>query len=166
MILVKIALLICLFVIFIQDMKYRAVSWIIFPVTAGLCYFAQEGSTNFAGIAFNIAFISIQLFLLWLYFSLKNRKAVNLLSAHIGLGDLLFLYSITFFFSPVTFLLFYISSLILVILFVIVQRIVWSDVNKEIPLAGLQALLMCVFIGLSSIYPGLESLQESYIYGY
>lgn len=165
MILIKVILLILLILIFIQDMRFRAVSWVLFPMITLLFFLINSNESKLTSVSFNLLFLAAQIFFLWLYFSLKHRKPVNIFSQYIGLGDVLFLCAITFYFSPINFLFFYISSLILIILYVLIQKLMFANSNNAIPLAGLQALLMCFIIGLYSFYPELELFQEKLIYG-
>lgn len=161
---------ICLCFIGYQDMRYRAVYWMCFPVLAiSMLLFKQHKAgwiTTLTETSFGLLFFGLQLGVLWLYLSFKNRSFVNITSNYLGLGDILFLLSIAFYLSPVNYVLFYIGSLIIVLVYTLTQRILLEKINPEIPLAGLQALLLSVIIILSLAVPNLKPYTDSWIYGY
>ena len=114
---------------------------------------------------YDFLFIGIQLLLLWLYFSMKNKRFINITHQYLGLGDILFLMAITFYLSPVNYVLFYIGSLIVVLLYTLTQQVLLKKVNPQIPLAGLQALLLCFILVFSLINPSFKLYTDSWIYG-
>ena len=89
----------------------------------------------------------LQLLLLTIYFSMKNKKWVNITKDYLGWGDILFLLTVAFFLSPMNYLFFYVGSLLVVLLFTMLA-LVRNGTRYKIPLAGLQALL---FAGLPLI---------------
>ncbi|HEY9001291.1 MAG TPA: hypothetical protein VIM89_08050 [Mucilaginibacter sp.] len=151
MLVLKLITILGLILVFIQDMKSRAVSWVIFPLLAvallllyGLDHRGLGG--KWIPALFNTIFLVLQLVLISIYFSLRNRKWTNVSGGLLGWGDILLLFCCAFYLSALNFLLFYISSLILVIL-------IWSLAEKRgvkesrgVPLAGLQALFFGVFL--------------------
>ena len=60
---------------------------------------------------FNLAFVSVQMGILFIYLSIKNRTLTNIFKGYLGLGDLLFLVMICIALSPINFILFYIDPL-------------------------------------------------------
>ena len=64
----------------------------------------------------------------------------------LGWGDILFLLSISFYLSVLNFLFFYIVSLVGALLIWVTWQAVSKEKNKQIPLAGLQALIFTVFL--------------------
>lgn len=169
MLLLQLFILACLSIICYQDMRYRAVYWICFPVLCTMLFFLKE---NHSGIkdslmdtAYGMLFFGAQLLLLWVYFSLKNKKVVNITSRYLGLGDILFLIAITFYLSPVNYILFYVASLILVLIYTLTRQLFIKKDNPEIPLAGLQALLLGFCLVFSIVQPGLKLYTDVWIYG-
>jgi hypothetical protein len=147
--LINVFILLVLLLIFIQDIKYRFVYWILFPVlillfiTGAIIHheaFLQIG-TQFG---FNVAFLLLQLLILSAYFSFKQKKLVNLTQTLLGWGDILFLVSVAFYFSFLNFLVFYIGSLTMVLIIWTISQSVSE--NKKIPLAGLQAMTLILFL--------------------
>lgn len=169
MILLQIIILICLAFIFYQDMRYRAVYWICFPVLAvmllALKYSLAGFSEGLTDAGYGLLFLLIQLFFLWIYFSLKKKKIVNIASDYLGWGDILFLIAITFYLSPGNYVLFYISSLILVLIYAICGGYLQEkEENKHIPLAGLQAGLLGLLMVTDYLLQAFALYSDSWIY--
>ena len=149
----KIAIELVLLLIFFQDLRERAVSWILFPVLTLL--FLSYRFLNHDPVAVicqgalvNIGFVAMVFLILTAYFSVKRRKWTNITDGLLGLGDLLFLLALCFYLSVLNFLMFYIASLTMVL----ATWLVWRSIIKkgnEVPQAGLQALLLAIALGLS-----------------
>jgi len=133
---VRIAILALLALVFAQDMRSRAVYWLLFPVLTAL-FIVLAGFSVAAVI--NIVFLLVQFLLVSAYFSIKKRRWVNVMKGLLGWGDMLFLLSIAFYLSVLNFVFFYIASLLFVLL-------VAAKRYKHIPLAGLQALLLAALL--------------------
>lgn len=145
----SLAIVIILGIIVYQDFKFRAVTWVLFPLLAtvivldNIFVHALPMVVDFYLI--NFCFISVQLCLIILYFSFKNKRIVKLWDQHLGAGDILFFMILCLFFSPINFLLFYIGSLLLTVVVVLVLRRSYSSINV-IPLAGIQSAFLAVLI--------------------
>jgi len=144
-------------VIFYHDIKYRAVTWIAFPVllVAGILFNLvehQQLSILFANVLLNTCFLGIQFLLLWLYFLVKKNRSS--LQSGIGGGDILFLFASCFFFSPLNFLLFYISSLIfsLATFLILSGRINKKRAEVTVPMAGLQSIFLQLFLTINVVF--------------
>ena len=154
--------------IFYQDLKYRAVYWICFPLLALFLLVSKylliglEQTLLDAGIG--LLFMGSQLLLLWGYFSIKNGKAINLSKSHLGWGDVLFLLTIVCYLSPANYIIFYVFSLILVLLYTLIFRLLNSKHNEQIPLAGLQAALLGITMLITYFTPGFNVYDDSWIY--
>lgn len=152
MLFLKIIILVTLSLIFIQDIRSRSVYWICFPVLAItfiLLHFLQQLSfaETLQYVLVNISFLALQFLILSIYFSIKNKGWFNVITAGLlGWGDLLFLLSIAFYLSALNFLFFYIFSLVAVLIIWVVWLTISKTKNKQIPLAGLQALIFIVFL--------------------
>jgi len=168
--LLKFFILVNLLVIFIQDMLNRAVYWILFPLLIFFCLglYLISGS-NFSVILkatiINAVFLSVQLLLVTAYFFLKTKQWVNITNNLIGWGDVLFMYSTTFFLSVINFLLFYISSLIIVLSIWIVYNVVAPVKNKQVPLAGFQALFLA-FVLVFGWYQHINLNSQAWLIKY
>ena len=151
MLLVEFLILLVLFLVFIQDMMSRAVYWIVFPILTALFIVLrilqhQQITELWQPVLFNMGFLTIQMLIVSAWFSFKNRRWVNVTAQFIGWGDILLLISIAFYLSFLNFLFFYIASLIIVLSIWLILPAVFKLKNKHIPLAGLQALALILYL--------------------
>lgn len=163
-------ILVCLWAMFVQDMRYRAISWFFFPVLAVL--YVTHGLA--AGIhiqellintGLNLAFLLMVFALVWLYISLRRRRLVYLPDRLIGWGDILFLLCICFYFTLLNFILFYITSLLLVIII----WLAWTRYRpqaaaRHIPLAGLQALILSFFLAADWLSRSVDLTNDQWLF--
>jgi hypothetical protein len=128
-----------------QDLTRRAILWIVFPV--GFVVFFMMGILKMEtweyliNILLNFMIVMIILTLTAIYFSIKNRKPVNVFDRYFGLGDFLFLVILCTVFSPVNFILFLTGSFLLILLLYPIVAILKYSI-RQIPLAGLLAILL------------------------
>ena len=171
MFVVSLLIVVLLFLIFIQDILSRSVHWVIFPFMSiffvAVHLLKGETVTGYLKVVFiNLAFLLIQSLLLLMYVSIKNRRLVALTDRLIGWGDILFILSLTLYFSFLNFLLFYITSLIAVIAAWLIWQSFKDKPNKQIPLAGLQAMyLLIVFTYCWLFYPG-ALMSDTWLFKY
>lgn len=145
-----------------EDWKYRTVHlyWFIalFLILAWI-NIEEMGLGDFAlRYLYNVLFIGVQLLLVNAYFCLKERRLFWIFDRYLGWGDVAFLLAIAGAWSLGAFFLFFIGSLVLILVFTMVY------LRKEnIPLAGLQALLflVCYFLEYVGVL-SLESVLLSY----
>lgn len=129
-----------------EDIRYRAVSIWTFPVLFAALLasraYATSWSVTLTSALVNLIIISVQLAGIWLYLMVKHRTLVNPMQGFIGWGDVLFWLAVLPAFSPINFLLFYIISLSVALLIHGTLRKVhlYGDATR-VPLAGLQALV-------------------------
>jgi hypothetical protein len=144
--------IVILILIAYQDFRFRAVSWLWFPLLAGIMILDNihcstvDASLNI--FLLNLAFVVIQLLVVTVYLSIKNKAFVRIWQHHLGLGDILFFMILCLFFSPVNFILFYLGSLICCIIGVLCVR-KFNAAITLIPLAGIQSALLVVLIVLN-----------------
>lgn len=154
MLIYSISLSIILIPIFIQDFLMRRVMVIVFfaqIIVSGVWHISVQNFENFlVSLGINIFFISLQLLILALYFKIAGCSIKN----KMGSGDIVFLYSICFLFSPLNFFLFYTCSLALtLVLHIIFLRYkLYYNSDNTIPLAGWQALLLFLVIICSTYF--------------
>ena len=142
-------------ILFYEDQKHRAVSWILFPFLA-LLFIANSitavGLTDtLYNTLYNFIFLFIQLLLISVYFSIKENKLVIITKDYLGLGDVLFLICIAFFFSPLNFMAFYFGSLFIILVGVLLYTMLKKQFKPQLPLAGLQAIILIGLIITNSI---------------
>lgn len=138
---------------FIQDIKYRHIH-ILLPLITFFSAVYSIGQKYNAWlflkiILSNIMFIIATVFIMAVYMSLKNRVILNPFKNYFGLGDLLFYIAISPFFILYNYILFFIFSLV----FVLVAHYIFKKymVNKTIPLAGYASVLV-LFILAGDIF--------------
>lgn len=140
-------LTILLLVVVYQDFKYRAVWWVVFPLAAGIAIWSAF-STRYFDVwlmesVINSLFLIVQFMVLTVYFSVKLKKPVWIFDQFIGWGDVLFLFVLALLLSPVNFIVFYLGSIVLTLLFAAAYL---NKRNENIPLAGIQAALFLVIL--------------------
>lgn len=166
MLFLQLIVLICLAFIFYQDMRYRAVYWICFPILSAFLFglkYSQTGVVSgLTDAAYGLLFLLVQLLFLWIYFSVKHKRLLNITNDYLGWGDILFLAAIPFYLSPGNYVLFYVASLIVVLMYAIGST--RSNNHKHIPLAGLQALLLGLLMIVDFFWPAITLYNDSWIY--
>jgi hypothetical protein len=147
----KILLLATFAFIFYQDFKTRLVYWYWYLFAAILCFFIQSNyATFFSSIIntiINLLFIGAILMISFLYSRFKLKQPF--LKEVFGLGDVLFFLAICCSFSPASFLILFVFSL----LFSLLMHLLLVNKNKEatVPLAGYMALFFGVVYIISFI---------------
>lgn len=107
--------------IFLQDIKYRAVSWILFPAVvlvlmAGAFFGEIHFQTWFSSIAMNWGFLILNMAFLMGWFSIKGVSAKAVLQKFLGLGDLLFFVVMAFSLPFPAFPIIFVASLLLALM--------------------------------------------------
>ncbi|MES2457412.1 MAG: hypothetical protein V4594_17785 [Bacteroidota bacterium] len=138
----------------IQDFKYRAISWYAFPLLA-LFLLLRNAAFNWMEFGINIGFIVFNYLLLTVFFSIRSQKKVNLLDGFIGLGDMLMLVCLAFYFPTLLFFSFYLFSLLVIALGSGLYLLSNQSKPYTVPLAGLQSLILLCLL-LLSWYKGTE----------
>lgn len=139
-------IVLCLFlvVIIVQDFTRRAIHVLvllgIFVCSLFILYVSNHQWTDFM---FSVLFLLLVLALLWLYVSIKNKKTTNPFKKDIGLGDILFFFAVTPLFGFEEYLLFFVSGMLITILYHLIAKI------KLIPLAGILGAYLLVLKILS-----------------
>lgn len=160
--LADIIVLFLLGLVVLQDFRERAISWFLPPLLFIVCgikgFSALKAGELFSHTAFNILFIALQLLLLSGYISLKNKKWTNIIDTHLGAGDILFFIALSIAFTPLNFIVFYISGMLVTLSGFIIFRLSSRRAETEIPLAGgmaavmIAAMIACYFIPAMSFY--------------
>ncbi|MES2063493.1 MAG: hypothetical protein V4456_16310 [Bacteroidota bacterium] len=154
--------------IFVQDMLWRKVYLLAFPillflfVVSSFLHRRSLADVAFASVV-NITFLAVQFLLVSFYFFLKNKKWVKLTGSQLGWGDILFLLTIAFYFSALNFILFYVSSLLLALVSWLIWQRVSAKPGKNIPLAGLQALVMVGFLGWDFLERSVDLTSDAWL---
>jgi hypothetical protein len=147
-----------------QDIKYRAIAWYAFPLLA-VSLFVLNKNLTATEVIVNIGFVAFNYVLATLMISIRQGRLINLLNAHIGLGDILLLVSIAFYFTPLDFFAFYLSSLLLIALGAGIYLKLQKPPHFTVPLAGLQSALLGCLI-LMSLTIGIPFNNISWLNSY
>jgi hypothetical protein len=139
-------LLVCLVLIFIQDIKYRRIHAILPIVIFSLSFFLipLKKYDLVEILLFNTGFFFITLGILTLYMSLKSKKFLNPFENYFGLGDLLFYVAITPLFLLKNYILYFILSMIFAILMQLGLKKLITE--ESVPLAGFSALFLFIIL--------------------
>lgn len=151
--------ILCLIMIAWQDMVSRSVQWIWFPLLAvagllqGYAGVLSPGRLFFC-VGCNWGFLAVQFAILAVYFLVRGTPLTHVIDEKIGWGDIFFLIAAGCFFSPLNFVSFYLSGLVVSLLITLVWMGISRSMSWQIPLAGLQSawLLMLLCTGAVGHY--------------
>ncbi|RQO65403.1 hypothetical protein DBR40_23920 [Pedobacter sp. KBW01] len=147
-----------------QDFKYRGIYWWMFPVLLLVMAAASVQTLGFTATISQAVksslFLALQFAVLTGYISIKQKKLTNIFDGFFGLGDLFFLVVLCFGLSFLNYVLFYLLSLMLIILVTAIFGYQSSAHGKKIPLAGYQALMYMILIAVSWYFPFINLLAD------
>lgn len=150
-----------------QDFKSRAVYWWWFPVTfLGLIGILKSFYGTFLFVEDSIMNLGITMVVASLtalgYMVRKGLSGLITLRGSIGLGDLVMVPMLMYCFSPLNYLVFFISSLVVAI----IGYLIWTSKSRTIdtiPLAGCWSVML--FIALTLTITGLIDIRnDNWIY--
>lgn len=139
-------------VAFWQDLKFRAIHWMVFAWVFILAMVLTYQGTTFSWqtVLMNLVFSTAVVGGLFVYLSLKNRRWTNIFRAHFGLGDYLFFLAVAPLFEQQNFILFFVSGMVFA---AFTQQIpsffIEHYQKKSIPLAGLLSLYILLLEGIT-----------------
>lgn len=140
--------LIILMLIFYQDLKDRAVNWVLFPGLALLGFLLSMSEVGWESTMmnalFNMGVLTVELSVTFLYFFVKTKQVRGFINIKLGIGDIWMLFALSFSFSPVFYTLFILTALILSLIFALLGK-----KNQTIPLAGYLSLFYFMFLTLN-----------------
>ncbi|HEY6162910.1 MAG TPA: hypothetical protein VI112_16895 [Bacteroidia bacterium] len=143
-------------VIIIQDAKQRQIHWVLIPLLLLSILpsaFSQHSFLQTSKLfAINLGFLLLQLALLFVFFSVKNRTLPTIINTYIGLGDILLFLVLCAAFSPLNFLFFYSGSLLLSLAGYRLYRLIKADPDPTVPLAGTVSLCLVLALGLKYFF--------------
>lgn len=133
------AIAIIFLLIFIQDLRYRGVHWVLFPMLLLGCVYYSFEAISMIQILQNIAFLLVLLSSLTIYLSIKEGKIINITEGYFSWGDILFLIVIIPLFPFHLYMLFFIAGTILTLIFHLLASIISKQ--KTLPYAGYMSLI-------------------------
>lgn len=128
-----------------QDLKYRAITWWLFPIML-LAPVLNQHDFNIITCLTNLGIVTLQFLLTALYFRIKGITLTHLLQQYIGVGDLLFFVALITYFSPLHFIVFFNISILISLVVYQMYLYISKTKNQLIPLAGLQAAVLFITI--------------------
>jgi hypothetical protein len=123
----------------------------MFPIT--IFYSFLNGGIYINEIIFSLFFLLVNILVLFVYVSLKLKKQTNIFKHYFGWGDLLFLIAIIPLFSTQNYILFFISGMLLSMLFHLTLNRFQKHLN--IPLAGYLSLYLSALLVFAYFNPSL-----------
>lgn len=155
----KILLVVLFILIFIQDYKQRLVYWFLY-FFVGICSLCLQltffdWQTIAINTFINISFISILVVSGFLYCKLIKKEPF--LNHSIGIGDIFMFVSLCFLFPAITFILFFVFSLIFSLMIHLLLKEKYT-IHNDVPLAGYMSLFFS-FILLFSFF-----LEKNWLY--
>lgn len=153
-----------------QDFKSRQIYWFWPPLLFAVFFMESYQRLSFnellQNIGINSLFIVVNLLMVSLYFSAKERKWINIFKQHFGWGDFLFLLAITPIFSPLNFVLFFVISLILIGLLHAILITFGQLVITTVPLAGWLSVLLVIALLLNAFLFNINPLNDDLLINY
>lgn len=148
----------------IQDFRFRAVHWILFPILLILLVadslFVTKIDNYLDSITINLLVILLQGLILIGYYKLKGTQFITFIKERIGMGDLLFVVVMAFAFSWSTFLFYYIAGLLFTLITWIVVRNLVRLRTQLVPLAGMLALFMTLLMLADILLPDYSRCMD------
>ncbi|MBL7955929.1 MAG: hypothetical protein JNJ91_12890 [Flavobacteriales bacterium] len=133
-----------------EDLRARSIHW-WWPPLVGIALaahlaVAQPDHDLVAGIGYNLLFLVLQFGGALLLLAVRRGDWSNPVDRSIGSGDLLFCAALTTGFAPPNFVAFLLSGLLLCILWYLARTALRPRSTPTIPLAGLLALHLIVWL--------------------
>ena len=157
MLVLKLLLILAFGLLAYQDVKDRAVSWVLFPAIGLLliALYAHQTTAEQYLLAtlVNMALVSLIIGILWLYTRVIAHK--KFLNTSFGLGDLLFFYAFALGFPTLTFIVLFACSLLFSLLVFLLAGNRYK--MQTIPLAGLMGMFL-IGVLLVSLIPNSISI--------
>jgi hypothetical protein len=156
-------IIIILVLIAYQDYQERAVSFWVFPVLAGLFityHFMDISMPEYLfNTVINLSFCVIQYLVLTLYFSVRHKQVIHIADKFLGWGDIVMTLVLCLVFPPLVFFLFFFVSLLVAT----ILGIYLHYHHKTIPLAGIQAIVLIIWIMMVRFIIGFSIYDDSWI---
>jgi len=165
--LINIVCIILLILVTIQDFLYRGVSWIFYPILFILFAATSVYKNGWEIAAFyftsNLLFLSMMLTSVFIFFYLRIKNVKEVVTTRFAAGDVLFYILLCATFSSFNFLAFYTSAILLSIIGYTIYKVINKNAKKEIPEAGIVALLLALFISYNLASGGVDVFDDSEI---
>ncbi|MEO0470837.1 MAG: hypothetical protein AAF206_14515 [Bacteroidota bacterium] len=132
----------------LQDFHTRRIHVLAFGLLAGSAYFYP---IHWENIALNWLMVILMISIVWLFFRIKTQGPV--IDKSLGLGDVVMLMCLGIWLEPVWFLgLYAVSTTLLAIVYLILQKTGRLAPDHSIPLAGYLAIAALFIIPLQHLF--------------
>ncbi len=143
-----------------EDFRYRGIQpWILIVFVVACLISGLTHDLSWIDFLFNTAFILLQWLGLFLYFSIKNRKFINIVDTRLGSGDLVFFLGLCFLMPKFVFLHYFIFATVSTLLASIFMSPSGKH-GKAIPLAGWMGIFLFLFFAVAKCL-GIDVLSPS-----
>jgi len=142
-----------LIIFLFQDLKFRGINWFLFPLLLGITLFLNPSqlSPSYTQMLMSILFLTVNLLVLFIYVSLKNKRLINIFKTHFGIGDVLFFIAVIPLFSFRNFILFFITGMIVsMVLHLLLKH---KQKKITIPLAGYLSAYLILILTINIFKP-------------
>lgn len=151
---VTFGIIVILGIITYQDIRYRKIYWVFFPILSLLWAYINVVDNGliptFINTALNLLLVVLQFSLLIFLLHISGNGIRENIEKMIGWGDFLFIICLCFGFPFDDFIFIMISGLLFSLLIWLLYSLIKRNQSKEIPLCGLMALFVC-FILISGL---------------
>lgn len=137
-------------IIIYQDIRFRKIYWIVFPLLGTLWLSSNVVDygliPTLISTVLNLLFVLLQFSILILLVRIRFNRIRGKIDEMIGWGDILFIICLCFGFPFYDFLFILISGLMFSLLIWNLYSLIKKPHPKEIPLCGIMALFICIIL--------------------
>jgi hypothetical protein len=168
MLAINIITILILGLIVYQDIKDREIYWILLLLL--FISLVIYGMLNVSLMIFlkicvsNLLFLIVQISLLAGFYLLKGVSYKSVFTNYLGSGDLILFTSITFAFSKLNFIVFYLTGLVFSLLLWLFIRKISVQIKDQVPLAGLMSLYLILIILIGLLFKQPERFNDNFLF--
>lgn len=149
-----------------QDFKVRAIHWfwlvIVFCSLTFKMTLESSWQIVLQNMSLNLLFLGMQLTLLFIYFSVRNKALTNIVDKDIGLGDVLFFVAICPGFSLLNYIVFLLAGFVVISTGYLILIAAGRTKAPQIPLAGLFSIGLIIAL-ITNQLKIINLTDDSYI---
>lgn len=146
----NVAMIVLFLLVFYQDIKYKAVHWILFPLLLLISMLIGWETHTIHSWLFNLGFVVFILGALTFYLTIKKRRLVNITDGFFSLGDILFLLAIIPLFDFQSYMVFFTLGTFFTLLLHLSVHL--FKPQTVIPYAGYMSLIGISYVLIGSSY--------------
>lgn len=127
-----------------QDLRQRAVHWILFPLLLVFSFLLSKNTVDSTQWLFNLMFLIFLMAGLTLYLTLKSGKLINITQGFFSWGDIFFLIAVIPLFDFTSYMLFFTVGTLLTLVTHGLTMVFRSQ--QTIPYAGYMAIFCSLYL--------------------